>query len=166
MSARRLHGGKPVSRLFEIALLLVRLDHVVRLHQGRSLSRLSGVLRNAAWLPSRQSIEKISIFLKCPPSKALEIRSQSIKNRQSEHARVLQTLSSPNSVMTAKTKRICLRLAGSPFSNVEVFEDCSGGNSRLSCLSGMGGGIFLSYQDPCQVFKGSFERRDGRRVYF
>ena len=36
-----------------------------------------------------------------------------------------------------------LRLAESSFSNVEVFEDCSGGNSRPLHPSGVGGGHFL-----------------------
>jgi hypothetical protein len=36
-----------------------------------------------------------------------------------------------------------LRLTESSFNKVEVFEDCSGGNSRLSYLSGVGGGTFL-----------------------
>jgi hypothetical protein len=36
-----------------------------------------------------------------------------------------------------------LRSAGSSFSSLEVFQDCSGGNSRPSRLSGVGGGNFL-----------------------
>ena len=36
-----------------------------------------------------------------------------------------------------------LRLAESSFSNVEVFEECSGGNSRPLHPSGVGGGHFL-----------------------
>src|SRR4029450_10333960 len=36
-----------------------------------------------------------------------------------------------------------LPLAKTSFSTVEVFHDCSGGNSRPSCLSGVGGGTFL-----------------------
>ena len=37
-----------------------------------------------------------------------------------------------------------LRLTERSFSSVEVFEDCSGGNSRLSYLLGCGGRYFFS----------------------
>jgi hypothetical protein len=36
-----------------------------------------------------------------------------------------------------------LPLAGSSFSSLKVFHDCSGGNSRPSRPSGVGGGNFL-----------------------
>src|SRR6266404_526842 len=39
--------------------------------------------------------------------------------------------------------KILLRPAGSSFSSVKVFYDCSGGNSRPSRPSGVGGGNFL-----------------------
>src|SRR4029077_9338985 len=39
--------------------------------------------------------------------------------------------------------RILLRPAGSSFSSLKVFNDCSGGNSRPSRPSGVGGGTFL-----------------------
>lgn len=39
-----------------------------------------------------------------------------------------------------------LRFAESSFSNVEVFEDCSGGNSRLSYLLGCGGRYFFDQE--------------------
>jgi hypothetical protein len=39
-----------------------------------------------------------------------------------------------------------LRLAESSFSNVKVFEDCSGGNSRLSYLLGCGGRYFFDQE--------------------
>ena len=42
-----------------------------------------------------------------------------------------------------QTKRNFLPLVESSFSSVEVFEDCSGGNSRLSYLLGCGGRSFL-----------------------
>src|SRR6266581_363424 len=39
--------------------------------------------------------------------------------------------------------KILLPPAGSSFSSLKVFEDCSGGNSRPSRPSGVGGGTFL-----------------------
>ena len=45
----------------------------------------------------------------------------------------------------AKLSENLLPSAGSSFSSVEVFEDCSGGNSRLSYLLGCGGRYFFSF---------------------
>jgi hypothetical protein len=48
---------------------------------------------------------------------------------------------------------------GSPtffYKRIEVFDDCSGGNSRLSHLSGVGGGNFLDqrvYDDAGNVIQ-------------
>ena len=43
----------------------------------------------------------------------------------------------------SSNKRKLLPLAESSFSTLEAFENCSGGNSRLSCLFGVGGGHFF-----------------------
>jgi hypothetical protein len=45
-----------------------------------------------------------------------------------------------------ETKRNLLRLARSSFNSVEVFEDCSGGNSRLSYPLGCGGRSFFDQE--------------------
>ena len=59
-------------------------------------------------------------------------------NHSSRHKRLTITISSPN--------EICLPIAGSSFSTVEVFENCSGGNSRLSYLLGCGGRSFFDQE--------------------
>jgi hypothetical protein len=50
-----------------------------------------------------------------------------------------------------ETKRNLLRLARSSFSSVEVFEDCSGGNSRLSYPLGCGGRSFFDQEIGWEV---------------
>src|SRR4030095_7765192 len=46
--------------------------------------------------------------------------------------------------------KFCLPPARSSFSSIEVFRDCSGGNSRPSRLSGVGGGTFLMRKNECR----------------
>jgi hypothetical protein len=50
-----------------------------------------------------------------------------------------------------ETKRNLLRLARSSFNSVEVFEDCSGGNSRLSYPLGCGGRSFFDQEVGSQM---------------
>src|SRR6266436_4787385 len=50
-----------------------------------------------------------------------------------------------------QTKRNLLPLARSSFSSVEVFEDCSGGNSRLSYLLRCGGRSFFDQEVRSQM---------------
>jgi hypothetical protein len=56
-------------------------------------------------------------------------------------------------IAPAKPSEILLLLAGSSFSTFEVFDDCSGGNSRLSCLLGCGGRYFfdqeIGWEEDC-----------------